>query len=60
MKTQTFVQYRILKPSGDLITVVDTWEEVEAWQQANEKEHPDWRITRYKIKQVVTTETFVN
>lgn len=60
MKTQTFVQYRILSLDGDVIDVFDTWEDVEDWQQRNGKEHPDWQITRYKIKQVVTTETFLN
>lgn len=60
MKIQTFIQYRILKLSGDIVAVVDTWEEVENWKKANEKEHPDWRITRYKIKQVVTVETYLN
>lgn len=60
MKTQTFVQYRILSLDNEVLDVYDTWEEVEDWQQCNEKEHPDWQITRYKIKQVVTTETFLN
>lgn len=60
MKTQMHIQYRILKVNNDVIDVFDAFEEVENWQHRNEKEHPDWRISRYKIKQVVTIETFLN
>ena len=60
MKTQTFVTYEISNGLGaNILEVFDTWEEVLHWEKANEKEHPDWRVTRYQVKQIVITETIL-
>lgn len=60
MKTQTVVTYEISNGLGaNILEVFDTWEEVLQWERANDKEHPDWRVTRYQVKQIVVTETIL-
>lgn len=57
MKTETKITYQISNPGGRVLKLCNDWETVLAWENANEKEHPDWRITRYQVKQIVTIET---